>query len=282
MGSKLKISIIIPVHNQFNLLDNCLKSIYECIDKKKIKYEIILSDSNSNSYLSEYYNLIDFNTFFGINQVKIIRDEDKPGFSRAVNNGMKIASKLSDYYIWLNSDTLLTKNCFDSLINKEYDLCSPISNSASYQTMIMTEKQWIPEIGQFIQENKIFLKQFNLRVDFINGFCYIINNKVFKTIGFLDEIRFPHYASEDDYSLRSKIKGFQATILCDSFVFHHGNQSYQKNKNSKLRQVDKIFLSKYPEEWFKQLIKAHTIKTRNLRQQLIERYLEWQRRKLER
>ena len=213
--------------------------------------------------------------------MKIIRDEEKPGFSRAVNNGMKIVCKSSDYYIWLNSDTLLTKDCFNSLLTKEYDLCSPMSNNATYQTMIMIEKQWLSDIEQFIQTNKIFLKQFNLKVDFLNGFCYIINNKVFKTIGYLDEIRFPHYASEDDYSLRAKIREFQAIILCDSFVFHHGNQSYQEKPHSKLRQVDKIFLSRYPEDWFKQLIKTHTIKTRNLRQQIVERYLQWQKRKSE-
>lgn len=273
--AKLKVSIIIPVHNQFNFLDHCLKSIFQSTNQKLIDYEIVFSDSDSDSNVSDYYKIfLKTNQWFTKKQVKIIRDTEKPGFSRAVNNGMKICQK-SDYYVWLNSDTFVTKNWLLPLLSKKFDLCSPISNNATYQTMIQIELKWLRFLEKFMVLKNKQLQKLNLKVDFLNGFCYIISNKVFEQVGFLDEINFPHYGSEDDYSLRSKLRGFQACILSESFVYHYGNQSYQSNINSEIRNIDKPFLQKYPEDWFNKLIHLHTVKTRNLRQQLMELYLNY-------
>jgi len=256
-----KFSIIIPVHNQFELLDQCIQSIKKNTAQD---YELILSDSNSDRKLREYYTMLDPD----IKVIKVIEDDTKPGFSRAINNGMK-AARDSDFYIWLNSDTIVTKNWLNSI--EDQDLCGPISSQATYQTMLMIDKKNIPDVEQFLSDVKIS----NLKTDFLNGFCYIINKRVFQSVGFLDEKHFPHYASEDDYSLRAKLKGFQAEILSNCFVYHEGNQSYKSGIADERRKNDKVFLSRYPKAWFDNLIMLHTVRTRNLRQQLVERFIEY-------
>ncbi len=262
----MKVSIIIPVHNQFDLLDLCLKSIILKTDKKKYDYEIILSDSNSDTFLQGYYDMLEL-AFPGEN-IKVIYDTKDPGFSRAVNNGMKHATD-SDYYVWLNSDTIVTNDWLANV--KGEGLFSPISNSASYQSMWFIDVQDLNKVEGFLKENK----KDNLKVDFLNGFCYIISREVFKSVGFLDEIHFPHYGSEDDYSLRAKLKKFQAFIMPGNFVFHKGNSSYQQNHNSPLRSCAKNLLARYSKTWFDKLILIHKIKTGNLRQQLAEEFIEY-------
>lgn len=262
MGKKF--SIIIPVHDQFTLLDQCLQSI---IKNTTQDYEIILSDSASNRKLSEYYTNLDF--ISKIKNLKIVEDQEKPGFSRAVNNGMQAASEDSDYYVWLNSDTIVAKNWLKG-INKQ-DLCSPISNNATYQSTILIDQKDIKHVENFQKKNKFK----PLRCTFLNGFCYIISNKVYKAVGFLDEKYFPSYASEDDYSLRAKLKGFQAQILPNNFVYHIGNQSYQEAPGSYLRKVDKTFLARYPKDWFNNLITIHTVQTRSLRHDIVDSFVKY-------
>lgn len=263
MDKKLKVSIIIPVHNQFNLLDQCLQSI---ILKTNCDYEIILSDSNSDKKLIEYYEYL--NVYDDTEKIKVIFDDINPGFSRAINNGMKIARE-SDYYVWLNSDTIVTEGWLNGI--EKTDLCSAISNNATYQSILLIDKKNINDVENFCKKSKIK----NLKTDFLNGFCYIISKDVFKNIGFLDEIHFPHYGSEDDYSLRSKLKGYQAQIMSNNFVFHMGNQSYNNTIDSSLRKFSKLFLSRYPKKWFDKLIFLHIVKTRNLRQKIVERFITY-------
>jgi len=272
MATNLKFSIIIPVHDQFGLLDQCLQSV---LKNTNDQYEIVLSDSGSNRKLSEYYGHLDYTSQFEYQQLKIIRDDKNPGFSRAINSGMQSANQDSEYYVWLNSDTIVTHGWLDGIGTQ--DLCSPISNNAAYQSMICADVKDLPNIEQFCMENN----GDNLKVDLINGFCYIISNRVFQRVGYLDETHFPHYGSEDDYSLRAKLLGFQAEILKYNFVYHHGNQSYSQDSGSALRKNAKIFLSRYPQNWFDDLILIHKIKTRNLRQSLTEEFIEYVQKKYE-
>jgi GT2 family glycosyltransferase len=282
--NKLKVSIIIPIHNQFNLLDLCLKSIDIKTDKEKYDYEIILSDSNSNSYDKEYYNLLELSSLSFKNNIKITQDNKDPGFSRAINNGMKIARQDSDYYIWLNSDTFVTKNWLDRI--QFYDLCSPISNSASYQTFLPIDIDEIELVEKFLKYNIDICEKlvgdhkhknsiYDIKTPFLNGFCYIISKNVFQTIGYLDEIHFPHYGSEDDYSIKAYLKGFKAYILCHNFVYHKGNSSYREQPNSLKKQQARNLLNRYPKDWLDQQLQIHKFKTRISRQQLTERFMDY-------
>jgi GT2 family glycosyltransferase len=274
MDQKLKVSIIIPVHNQFNLLDLCLKSIDIKTDKEKYDYEVILSDSNSNDYDKEYYNLLKLTSLSFKNEIKITQDDKNPGFSRAINSGMKIARNDSDYYVWLNSDTFVSKNWLDGIENK--DLCSPISNNASYQTFLPIDIGEVELVENFLKlENSKSDFTKDIKTPFLNGFCYIISNKVFQTIGYLDEIHFPHYGSEDDYSIKAFLKGFNAYILTHNFVWHKGNSSYQERPNSLKKQQARNLLNRYPKDWLDQQLQLHKFKTRISRQQLTERFLDY-------
>ena len=48
------------------------------------------------------------------------------------------------------------------------------------------------------------------------------------TAGNLDQIMFPHYGSEDDYSLLSLSHGFNNLLIGSVFVHHHNEASYGK------------------------------------------------------
>ena len=53
-----------------------------------------------------------------------------------------------------------------------------------------------------------------------HGFCYVIKEETVKRVGLFDAVNFPHYGSEDDYSLRSCNAEYESIIMDDVFVWH--------------------------------------------------------------
>ena len=99
------ISIIIVNYNTKDLIDQCIKSIYE--SNILNPFEIIVSDNasvdGSVEMIAEKYK-----------EVIILKNEKNLGFSKANNLGVKIAK--GEFILFLNSDTIVTENAIDLLI----------------------------------------------------------------------------------------------------------------------------------------------------------------------
>ena len=113
------ISIIIPVYNAQDYLDECLQSCL-CQDIDKDDYQIIcindVSKDNSldilNKYAECYPNII-------------IIDQKNAGVSAARNKGLSIAE--GDYVWFVDSDDFIRENCLKELKDlskKDYDIIS--------------------------------------------------------------------------------------------------------------------------------------------------------------
>ena len=90
----MDISIIIVSYNNFQLLENCIRSI-EYFTKKN-SYEVIVVDNNSNEgdvskLLTSHQNTI------------LIQNSSNLGFGAANNQGIQIAK--GKYCLFLNNDT---------------------------------------------------------------------------------------------------------------------------------------------------------------------------------
>jgi len=107
--SRTILDIIIPVYNQFDLLERCLDSIPDAMNG--ISFNVIVVDNNS-SYAERdkfYRNRTD---------ITLIQNSNNLGFSRACNKGA--ARKNSPLLFFLNSDVILSPNSLEHLI-KEMD-----------------------------------------------------------------------------------------------------------------------------------------------------------------
>ena len=102
----MKLSIIIPHHNGEELLHNCLQSLLNHISIQD--FEIIIVDNgsidNSAAKAKEKFPLIN-----------LLRSETNLGYSGGCNFGAKNAK--GEYIIFLNNDTLHTKNWIEELIS---------------------------------------------------------------------------------------------------------------------------------------------------------------------
>lgn len=211
--------VIIPVHNQLDYVKACVKTVIE----KTNNLELIIVDDGSTDPEIEAWVKAELDCTY-------IRHPKALGFSAACNAGIEYAVKNLNFdtLCLLNSDTeIMTDNWFSKVESgmKSNDLAiaGPISNSAVYQTVLD-----LPTYLQTIDSKPV------LPTTFVHGFCYFIRRDVILKIGILDVMVFPHYGSEDDYSLRAIKFGYKNAVISSVFVKHHGETSYSKDGRAEL------------------------------------------------
>ena len=223
-------SIIIPVHNQKEKLQACVESIERATEAP---YALILVDDGSDEDTKAYCERL----VIAGRAYTVIRFKEPRGFTGACNEGLFHAPE-SEYYILLNSDTMIGTHGWLRRLQKvgridrpKAGLFGPVSNRAGMQSLLgerggevlpeMSLKRLTSLVDRFTRH------QYPLST-LIHGFCYIIRRECYEDLGPLDHKTFPHYGSEDDYSLRAREAGWEGCVLDDVFVYHVGSASYSR------------------------------------------------------
>lgn len=221
--------IIIPVHNQLLYLKSCLESVYKHTKDPKV---IIIDDGSTDEDTTQW--IVDNQQQF---KYERIYHEKAMGFSKACNDGiaLALANYNFDVLCLLNSDTEVATPGWYEKVSWYFDngerigLASVMSDCALAQT-VRNVKKYMAVIDTKPAVYSILL----------HGFCYFISKDLLLEIGVLDEDVFPHYGSEDDYSLRSMKAGYKNLLVGRVFVHHANNKSYTEAQRAK------IVLSSFP------------------------------------
>lgn len=215
--------VIIPVHNQLEYLKVCIDSVYKHSSDAKV---IIVNDGSTDLVTAQW---VDANeSTYGY---KIIRHEAAMGFSRACNDGIDYAIENYDFncLCLLNSDTeIRTPDWFEKvewhfLNGDNIGVASVMSDNALAQT--------VKNYNTYMRNIDTKPSVFSI---LLHGFCYFISKEAILKIGKLDEVMFPHYGSEDDYSLRSMQNGFKNVLVGKVFVHHENAKSYTESQRAKI------------------------------------------------
>jgi len=137
------LSIIIISYNTADITIDCLNSIIKDKGLHQIPFEIIIIDNNSHD--DSLKKIIKFQNSLKLKncQFKIIKNNFNGGFSKANNQGLKIAR--GNYILFLNSDTII----LHSAISQALDwLCShPEASSCTAQ--LLNQDKTIQASGGF-------------------------------------------------------------------------------------------------------------------------------------
>jgi len=147
------------------------------------------------------------------------------GFAKAVNQGIKLTQKQSDYFLLVNNDAELATDCLGTLITNSNH--SAITGPAiCYKND--PEKIW--QSGGFFSKlrlntlnplkNKPYKKQAPQKVDFLSGCVLLIPKKIILKLGLFDENLF-FYGEDLDYCLRAKFNKIDINYCAEARAWHN-------------------------------------------------------------
>ena len=223
---KIDITIVIPNYNGEKYLKPCLESIYA---QSYDTYEIIIIDNHSTdsdySWLREY------------REIRFKRLDKNYGFSRAVNEGIKMAR--GTYVVLLNNDTQLCPDFLRTmpqamlLDHKIFGISSKMIQMHN-QSLIddagdaYTILRWAYKRGDGKNVNQY---QKKTRVFSACAGAALYRKSVLKEIGDFDETFFA-YMEDVDISYRANIYGYKNIYLPEAKVYHIGSATSGSKYNS--------------------------------------------------
>lgn len=226
----MKASVIIPNYNGENFIRPCLDSLK---NQTETSFEIIIVDNCSED---RSLGIIEgYKDYFG-ERLKLIRLDKNYGFSRAVNEGIKISS--APYSILLNNDTEADKCFVEEMVkgirkSKNIFSCAAKMVQYSHHDRIDSAGDFYTVIG--CTYTKGYGKNpelYNSKEDIFSACAgaAIYRKKIFDQIGYFDEMHFA-YLEDVDIGYRAKIYGYRNVFLPKAKVYHVGSGSSGSRHN---------------------------------------------------
>lgn len=226
---RVDLSILIISYNTKELLDKCLRSIYQSHSTDNLRYEVIVIDNASTDGSVELVKEL-------YPQVSLIENSVNSGFGKANNQGIKIAQ--GKYILFLNSDI----EVLGDAIGKLYQCILTLPQKSGIGGKLFNpDKSPQPSCGPVYSLWHIFTALFlkgdylNLtryspkvikKVDWVMGACILLPANAFREVGGFDEGIFM-YMEEIDWQYRAKRQGYQMLFYPDAHFIHVGAGSSQ-------------------------------------------------------
>jgi GT2 family glycosyltransferase len=242
------VSIIIPVHNQWDYTYDCINSIGSCL-AEEVTFEIILADDMSNDQTSRAAELFP--------NLKIVRNTENLGFLKNCNRAARYAR--GDYLLFLNNDTLVTNGWLSSL----HRLMEQNRSVVIAGSKLLSGDGTLQEAGGILWSDGIAwnfgrggnpdASEYNYvkEVDYVSGACMMVRKTFWEQVGGFDERYTPAYYEDGDLAMQARELGYKVMYQPASMVIHFEGGSHGTDLNSGLKayQVNnrEIFLEKWAE-----------------------------------
>lgn len=229
MSKKIFLSVIVVNFNGKKFIKECIDSV---LSSKYDLFEVVVIDNASTDgsyrYLKKLYS--------GNKRVRLVRSEKQLYFTGGSNLG---ASKsVGEKLFFLNSDTTIDTHCLKELANfsqdHPIDLIQPKILNYYHPKFIdsVGGKYNLLGIGHGIGHEHKDGRQYDkiVKIDFANGTAFLIDKKVFFSLGGFDEWFKFHY-EDVDLNLRAKKNKGKSWYYHKAVVYHKGSLTIKENLN---------------------------------------------------
>ncbi len=247
-----KISVIIPVHNKFNVTYYCLCALL--FAPNRTTYEVILVDDGSSDETINISNLVQNITY--------CRHELAEGFIRACNFGAQHAQ--GEYLVFLNNDTEPTCGWLDELV----DAFTRFENVGLVGSKLLYPDGRLQEAGGIVWNtgnpwNYGHLQNpweskycYTRETDYVSGAAMMLPKAVWETVaGFSTEFA-PAYFEDTDLAFKIRAEGLKVLCVPSSIVYHFEGISNGTDVNSptSLKRYQEINRPKFKRKWAQTLL----------------------------
>lgn len=247
------ITVIIIAFNPAELLEKCLKSLFNCSSVNPNLMEWIVVDNGSWDGVVE-------EVILKYPWIKVIRNERNMGFAYAANQAFQISTR--KYLLYVNTDVEFLSGAIMRMVevlekNPEVALVGPlllrrdltIQKSVFPLPFLFYElfkpffKVWVDLKERLYKEGRWY------NVSSIRGACFVVRRESLEEVGGFDEDYF-FYLEETDLCYRLMKGGWKIAYVPAAKVIHDGGASVKKagfdNKKIYRQSLIKYFEKRRP------------------------------------
>lgn len=226
------LSVIIV--NYLNYWDT-LRLLEDLTDQKEISFKYYIIDNHSpNESVEKLRESIPSRSI-------LILNNENVGYARAINQGLKMAlAEGIEYSLVVNNDITIHnefffRNMVDTIhSHSKYGTIGPLIYDQSNRLNKVYFKQ--PSLIDIFFGEMLSRARFNKLINLfensnglipvyrISGSCFLLNNKIVRKVGFLDENTFL-YGEEENLTERFRLNGYLTGLLCNEKVIHYHSSS---------------------------------------------------------
>lgn len=237
----VRISIIIPVFNNFQLTRQCIDALQNSIPSD-FRYELIIVDNASSDKTSAYLDSIE-------EAIISIRNETNLGFAKACNQGSRLAH--GEYLVFLNNDTIPLNGWLVNLL----DFISTHSDAGIVGSKLLYPDDTIQHCGASMRhDGACFRHQYKFlhrhhplvntvrELDAVTAACFITPRDLFIKLGGFDE-QYLNGCEDMDYCTAARNAGYKIYYNPESELYHLESQTPRTTDR------DKENFARYLSKW---------------------------------
>lgn len=240
-----QVSIVIPVHNKFELTYNCLASLI--LSHDMTSFEVIIVDDKSIDNTLVVDEIIE--------NVKYIRNNENMGFLLSSCNGAEKAR--GEYIVFLNNDTEVTNGWLDALVEsfETFDSVGMAGSKLIYPNGKLQEaggivwgsgKPWNIGNGDNAEHPKY---NYTRQVDYLSGAAVMIAKDVWEKVeGFSREFA-PAYYEDTDLAFKVRAAGYKTVYSPFSTVVHFEGMSNGRDTNAGIKRFQSVNAPVFRAKW---------------------------------
>jgi GT2 family glycosyltransferase len=244
----VSIAIVFPVFNGLDYTKSCLNSLFNehRIEEREAKIHVVIVDDGSTDgsfdWIKRNYPL-----------VKLMKGTGNLWWSGGINKAVRYAidELKCEYVLWWNNDITANHDYFDNLINLLMTLDDrTIIGSKIY---LAQNKNVIWSMGGLFDIKTGFKSMIGsgfpdsiqyeeiTPCDWLPGMGTLTPVSVYGKIGWLDELNFPQYHGDSDFTLRAKKQGYTVMVHPALKIYNDTRHSGLKHDESSKRLLQSLF-----------------------------------------
>lgn len=239
------VSIIIPVHNKFELTYHCIASLI--LSHNDASYEVIVVDDCSTDSTTQISEIV--------GNVRLIVNESNLGFLRNCNKAANQAK--GRYIVLLNNDTEVGNRWLDEMIDvfNRFDRVGAVGAKLTFPDGKLQEAGGIiwnnGEPWNLGRDGNPFDPQWNYvrQCDYLSGAALMLPDAVWKEVGGLSDEFVPAYYEDTDLAFKIREAGYRTVYTPHAEVIHFEGMSHGRDTNSGFKKYQTVNAPKFASKW---------------------------------
>lgn len=215
--------MVMAVYNKLDLTKDCYKRIREIYPDAPL----VISSGGSDDGTKEWLESLDDDN------LSYLHDDDKMTFSDNFNSAIKLVD--TEKLVLIHNDMVIGRHFLENLerlLTEDTLLCyttlePPIFKGHNRPGKVIMDLGTsfnnfnYVEFDNYVEENKDDCRIYDGGVFFMSGY-----KKLFEDVGYFDGFSFvPAFAEDDDFLIRTKIKGYKLKTCSCAITYHFVSQT---------------------------------------------------------